>query len=139
MANYNELTLGTSAPKKLGNDVISKTVVVDFAVINDGNGVGAADTVEVIKLPKGAVVLDVVANVLTAEGGAATVDLGITGSTTDFFSNLDINATGVSSAANDIVYSAAQTVILTADTAATGAAKVHFSFVYAIDETLASA
>jgi hypothetical protein len=140
MANYNELTLNTSAPKKLGNDLLSKTVVVDFAVINDGAGVGATDTVEILKVPKGAVMISVLQNVITAEGGVATADLGDNASATTYHSNLDINAVALTAATTqNIVYTAADTIKLTADTAATGVAKIHYTFVYAIDETLASA
>ena len=139
MATFTELTLNVPASKKLGNDVISKTVVVDFAVLNDGAGVGSADIVNVLNVPKGAVMLHIQQNVLTAEGGAATIDLGDSAGATVYQSNLDINAVASSAAGLIKSYAAADTIILTCDTAAVNVAKIHFTFMYAIDEALASA
>lgn len=60
------------------------------------NKIVAADTAGVLRLPAGAVVTSFHIQVITAEGGAATADIGIRGgSATQFFNDVNLNATGV--------------------------------------------
>jgi hypothetical protein len=52
---------------------------------------GAADTDRLITIPAGTLVLAVMAQVVTAEGGAGTFDIGDSGSATRFLANADAN------------------------------------------------
>lgn len=78
--------------QKLGTEVVKAEHEVSFVV----DPTVTADDLGVLTLPAGARVTSLTANVKTAEGGAATCDVGIRGGTaTQFLSNLDANATGV--------------------------------------------
>lgn len=103
---------------------IQKTV--DFAEYTAGSG----DTVKLFDLPAGFVRTDCDAILLTAEGGAGTVDIGITGSIDTFLDGGDVNGTpnvilakGTNGTAAHTLFASATTVILTAN-AALDAAKI---------------
>jgi hypothetical protein len=124
---------GTAAfPESTAGAVHKFEVVLDFATIAAARAaVGASalvatDTLEVIPLPAGSVVLAAGAQVLRVEGAAATVDLGDSGSATRYLSNFDLNASSnAASALAAPVYSAAASFIrLTLDTNSTDAARV---------------
>lgn len=106
-------------------------VVLDFAAIATARAAAglpaldATDTLEVMTLPGGSLVLAKLVEVLTAEGAAATADLGIAGTPTQWFSNADMNAVGknLSAAAVPVLYEDDTAIIMTFD-AALDAAKI---------------
>lgn len=106
-------------------------VVLDFAAIAAARAAAglpafaATDTLEVMTLPAGSLVLAKVIEVLTAEGAAATADLGITGTPIQWFANADMNVVGknLSAAAVPVLYAADTPIIMTFD-AALDAAKI---------------
>jgi hypothetical protein len=97
---------GTAAYPDATRGAVHKfEVLLDFAAIAAArSAAGAAalastDTLEIIPLPAGSVVMAAGAQVLTVEGAAATVDLGDSGSATRYLSNFDLNATSNSASA----------------------------------------
>jgi hypothetical protein len=97
---------GTAAfPEATRGAVHKFEVVLDFAAIAAARSAASAtalastDTLEVIPLPAGSVVLAAGAQVLTVEGATATVDLGDSGSATRYLSNFDLNASSNSASA----------------------------------------
>ena len=133
MATYTELVDNTQAGKKLGNDVIAKTVRVDFTALNNGAGAGSADVVQVMKVPQGAHVYHVSVEVLTVEGGVATIDVGDGGSASRYHNDLDINAAAVTNYNGGYTYAAADTIDILANTASTGAAIMDVHVIYSIN------
>jgi hypothetical protein len=124
---------GTAAfPDATAGSLHKFEVLLDFAVIAAArSAVGAAalaatDTLEVIPLPAGSVVLAAGAQVLTVEGAAGTIDLGDSGSATRYLSNFDVNALSNSASALAApVYSGTASFIrVTIDTASIDVAKV---------------
>jgi hypothetical protein len=107
-------------------------VFLDFAAIAAARSaagaaaLAATDTLEIIPVPAGAVVLAAGAQVLTVEGAAATVDLGDAGSATRYLSNFDLNATSNSASALSTPYyvATAAPIRLTIDTSNIDVAKV---------------
>ena len=78
------------------------------------NQILAADTAGVLRIPAGAVITSFHIQVITAEGAIATADIGIRGgSATQFFNDVDLNATGVtySSTANYKNVSGAEEIV----------------------------
>ena len=77
----------------------------------------ATDTLEVIPVKAGTLVLAVGGQVTTAEGATATMDLGDSGSATRYVSNLDLNATGFTASALSApyLYSSASAIRITLD------------------------
>lgn len=122
MANYTD-TLGFSkgtAAYPDGHGVSKFTVELDFAKIvaarsaASATALAAADTLQVISLPAGSIVLSAGLVVTTVESTntTATFDLGFTGGTADLYANnIASNALGLS--ASDL---ANPTVVATADT-----------------------
>lgn len=110
---------GTAAfPEATAGAVHKFEVLLDFAAIAaarsaaGATALAAADTLEVIPLPAGSVVLAAGAQVLTVEGAVATMDLGDSGSATRYLSNFDLNASSNSaSALAEPFYSAAASFI----------------------------
>jgi hypothetical protein len=97
LATIDTFITGKPSVEKLGTDVVPSEIEASFASTN----VTSTDTAGLIRLPAGAVVSTVVARVKTAEGGVATADIGIRGGTsTQFFSNLDMNVAGESFSAS---------------------------------------
>ena len=133
MASTSELTDNTNAPLKLGNDVISKTVRVDFSALNSAAGVGATDVVNVMKVPQGAHVFHVGIEVVTVEGGVATIDVGDGGSAARYANDLDINALAITNYNGGYTYTAEDTIDILANTASTGVAVVDVTVVFAIN------
>jgi len=87
----------------------------------------ATDTLVIGVLPKGSYVVAAALTLVRAEGAVATIDVGVSGATTLFASNFDLNAaagttTGVTNGAR---YQTADTnILLTIDTNDTDAARV---------------
>lgn len=69
---------------------------VDLASTNMPEGVGtlyaSSDTIKIFTIPKGSQLLNVAYEVLTAEGAAATFDLGDSGTANKFFNDANMNA-----------------------------------------------
>lgn len=101
------------------NQPMSKfEVVLDFAKIAAARSaagaaaLAATDTLEVISLPAGSLVLAAGAAVVKQEGATATMDLGDSGSATRYLSNFDLNAASDSASALAApVYSSAASFI----------------------------
>lgn len=73
-----------------GMKVVSETQL-DFSATN----VSAADVVQAIKIPAGAIVTDVWLRVETAEGSAGNTDVGDDANVDGWDVDVDINATGL--------------------------------------------
>lgn len=127
MANYTD-SLGffknSAAFPAKGNDSLSLiSVDLDFAAIAAAReaagaaALAATDTLEVLPLPAGTLVLAAGAEVTTVEGAVATMDLGDAASATRFLTNADLNAAGntASALANPHFYSAETKVRITLD------------------------
>ena len=131
MATYTQFK--KTSVQKLGTEVVKAEVEIDFSAQN----VVVSDIVEALVLPAGAVIISALAHVKTAEGGAATVDVGISGgSATALDSNLDANSAGIQAMATQNYINDSgdeETVIVTADgTIAT--AVVQLILIYAVSE-----
>lgn len=122
-----DLTTGISQdafPLKGTNRVFVQYRELDTAAYN----LAASGTYTLFNLPANSLVLCVAYQVVTAEGGTATFDLGDSGSATRFYSNADANATAgtkVGSYVTPLFYGTANSVILSADHAM-DAAKLRF-------------
>lgn len=87
----------------------------------------ATDTLVIGVLPKGSYVVAAALTLVRAEGASATIDVGVSGSTTLFASNFDLNAAvgttvGVTNGAR---YQTADTdILMTIDTNSTDVARV---------------
>jgi hypothetical protein len=92
--------------------------------IFDGTQVptGATDTVRIIKIPAGCVLLGLRYQVVKAEGATLTFDLGDSSSATLFVSNANGNTTATAAGyVTPKYYAAADYVVLTTDNASTKA------------------
>lgn len=99
MTAYNANLVGDGtviSPNHSGVQVFRKRV--DLAVQAALAGVssfGSADTLGLLELPAGTLVMGVHVNVITAEGATLTADIGITGTDADgWVDGVDLNATG---------------------------------------------
>jgi hypothetical protein len=114
---------GTAAYPANVTDISKFEVTVDFAAVKaartaaGATALTAGDTMQIIKMPAGSVVLSAGMNVLTAEtvNATATIDIGFTGGSPAaanvYGNDLATNSTGLK-AAN----AAAATVVAAADT-----------------------
>ena len=87
----------------------------------------ATDTLVVGTLPKGSYVVAAALTLVRAEGGVATIDVGVSGSTTLFASNFDLNAAVGTTAGvtNGARYQTADTgILMTIDSNDVNAARV---------------
>lgn len=83
--------------------------------------VTSGDDVTIINIPAKALVTNVWYELITAEGGALTADIGDDGSATRWFSNADLNAaagTMAASSTSPYIYTAANTIDVHFDGAA---------------------
>lgn len=106
---------------------------IDFAKIAAARtaagaaALAATDTLVIGVLPKGSYVVAAALTLVRAEGAAATIDVGVSGSATLFAANFDLNAAvgttvGVTNGAR---YQTANTdILMTIDTNSTDAARV---------------
>lgn len=99
-------------------------IVLDFKAIAaarlaaGATALAATDTLEVLQLPAGTLVLAAGAQTLTAEGATATMDLGDSGSATRYLSNHDLNsasAYNASALAEPRFLASASSVLVTLD------------------------
>lgn len=114
---------GTAAYPNNVTDISKFEVTVDFAAVKaaraaaSATALGATDTLQVINLPAGSVVVSAGMNVISAEtvNATATIDIGFTGGSpaaaNAYGNDLATNATGLKAA--DL---ANPTVVITADT-----------------------
>ena len=87
----------------------------------------ATDTLVIGRLPKGSYVVAAALTLVRAEGAAATIDVGVSGSTTLFASNFDLNAAVGTTAGvtNGARYQTADTdILMTIDSNNTDVARV---------------
>lgn len=113
------------------SDISKIEVTVDFAAVKaaraaaGATALAAADTLQVIQLPAGSIVLSAGMNVLSAEvtNTTATIDIGFTGGSpaaaNAYGNDLATNATGLKAAdlANPTVVAAADTIDVLLNTA----------------------
>lgn len=94
MSTYDETKGGNNAfnNRSMGHVHVLQAEL-DCAKANDGNGLSSSDVAKVINLPANHQVLSVRAEVLEAEGGTLTFDVGDSGNATRWHSNLDGNTT----------------------------------------------
>ena len=112
-------------------------ITIDFAKIAAARLAAGAtalantDTLVLATLPKGSMILGGMVKLLKAEGAAATIDLGITGSLTLFANDFDCNTTLNTIVAGTTAagLTADTSVIMTVNTASTDAARVLLSIV----------
>jgi hypothetical protein len=93
--DYVDSDNGAQAIQRIGGEVIQEELSIDFSSFN----VGAGDIVQLFNVAKGDVILGIYVDVDTAEGGAATGDIGIT--TTDpngLDDAVNFNSTGMQGA-----------------------------------------
>lgn len=87
-------------PEPKSGRIYKASVTLDASAAN----LNTTDTYLLIPIPSGALVKNVIANVKTANGSAGTLDIGSrvgsTNASTQFFSNLDMNAVGKSISAS---------------------------------------
>lgn len=143
MANYTD-TLGfykgTAAYPANVTDVSKFEVTVDFAAVKaartaaGATALSATDTMQIISLPAGSVVLSAGMNVLSIEtvNATATIDIGFTGGTpaaaNAYGNDLVTNTTGLKAAdlANPTVVIAADTIDILLNTAVPEDAVIKF-------------
>lgn len=87
-----DLTVGgtSGAAANLSGRIFTHEIELDF----DKTNRGAADVLQLFDIPAGSFVLMVGYQVVTAEGGAATFDLGDGATPAGYVSNADANAVG---------------------------------------------
>jgi len=114
---------GTAAYPAMDMPVVKMEVVLDFAAIAAARAaagvaaLAATDTLEVIPLPAGSTVLMAGADVTTAEGATATMDLGDASGATTYLSNVNLNSVAANGAtvAAPVFYAAADELYITLD------------------------
>lgn len=132
---FNKNSVGYSANYTDRTSVIE--VDIDFKKIAAARAAASAtalvatDTLEIIKLPAGTLVLAAGGHLLRAEGAAATVDVGISGTTTQWLNNFNLNTTVGTSVATVTpqFYNAETTILMTIDNNDTDNARAKFFFV----------
>ena len=131
---------GTAAYPDNINDVTKFEVTIDFADVKaaraavGATALAATDTLQVITMPAGSVVLSAGMNVLSAEtvNATATIDIGFTGGSpaaaNAYGNDLATNSTGLKAAdlANPTVVAAADTIDILLNTAVPENAVIKF-------------
>jgi len=131
---------GTAAYPANVSDISKIEVTVDFAAVKaarsaaGATALAATDTLQIIQLPAGSVVLSAGMNVLTAEtvNATATIDIGFTGGSpaaaNAYGNDLATNATGLKAAdlANPTVVASADTIDILLNTAVPEDAVIKF-------------
>lgn len=148
MANYTDslgFNQGTAAYPANVTDISKFEVTVDFAAVKaarsaaGATALSAGDTMQIIKLPAGSVVLSGGMNVITAEttNTTATIDIGFTGGSpaaaNAYGNDLATNSTGLKAAdlANPTVVATADTIDILLNTAVPENAVIKFFAVVA--------
>lgn len=114
---------GTAAYPAMDMPVVKMEVVLDFAAIAAARlaagaaALAATDTLDVIPLPAGTTVLMVGADVTTAEGATATMDVGDGSGATTYMSNVNLNSVAANGAtvAAPVFYGSADKIMITLD------------------------
>lgn len=88
MATITEFVDGVQAREHIGGHLVVAENKLDFSALN----VSAADVVQAVKIPAGALVMDVWLKVTTAEGGAGNTDVGDADNVDGWDVDVDINA-----------------------------------------------
>jgi hypothetical protein len=136
---------GTAAFPSNVTDISKFEVTVDFAAVKaaraaaGATALAAADTMQIISMPAGSVVLSAGMNVLTAEtvNATATIDIGFTGGSpyaaNAYGNDLATNSTGLKAAdlANPSIVAAADTIDILLNTAVPENAVIKFFAVVA--------
>ena len=131
---------GTAAYPANVSDISKFEVTVDFADVKaaraaaGATALAATDTMQIIKLPAGSVVLSAGMNVITAEtvNATATIDIGFTGGSpaaaNAYGNDLATNSTGLKAAdlANPTVVASADTIDILLNTAVPENAVIKF-------------
>ena len=131
---------GTAAYPANVSDISKFEVTVDFADVKAARAAAGAtalvatDTMQIIKLPAGSVVLSAGMNVISAEtiNATATIDIGFTGGSpaaaNAYGNDLATNSTGLKAAdlANPTVVAAADTIDILLNTAVPEDAVIKF-------------
>lgn len=141
MSTVTDYISQTQETKLLGTNVVKAENVIDFTVKN----VLAGDVVQVVKVPKGALVTKVACYVVTAEGDTCTVTVGDADGANSWDASVNLNSTGgyYSAAGTDAYahgkfYAAADTIDFTMGHN-TDAAKVYVIAEYSLCEAIANA
>lgn len=131
---------GTAAYPANVTEISKFEVTVDFAAVKaaraaaGATALAATDTMQIIKLPAGSVVLSAGMNVITAEtvNATATIDIGFTGGSpaaaNAYGNDLATNSTGLKAAdlANPTVVASADTIDILLNTAVPEDAVIKF-------------
>lgn len=128
---------GTAAYPANVTDISKFEVTVDFAEVKSARSAAGAtalvatDTLQIISLPAGSVVLSAGMNVISAEtvNATATIDIGYTGGTANLYGNdLATNSTGLKAAdlANPTINASADTIDILLNTAVPEDAVIKF-------------
>lgn len=88
MGTVTDFVDGQQERQFIGGQKVMAEAKIDFSELN----VSAADVVQALKIPAGALVTDVWLEVLTAEGGAGNVDVGDASNVDGWDVDVDINA-----------------------------------------------
>ncbi|MEM0461953.1 MAG: hypothetical protein QW318_07140 [Candidatus Caldarchaeum sp.] len=128
------------SPYVTTHNVSFVNVDLDFKKIADARAaagvpaLAATDTLEVLPVRKGTVVLAATAWLVTPEGATATIDLGDADSATRYFSNLNLNAAAGTVSASTLsapyVYNADGAIRITVDHNNVDAAKVRLGVLF---------
>jgi len=136
---------GTAAFPSNVTDISKFEVTVDFAAVKaaraaaGATALAATDTLQIISMPAGSVVLSAGMNVITAEtvNATATIDIGFTGGSpaaaNAYGNDLATNSTGLKAAdlANPTIVAAADTIDILLNTAVPENAVIKFFAVVA--------
>lgn len=137
-------TLGTQAAKKLNNELVVKNVTVDASTTNVDQSVDG--TIELFKIPQGALVYSVSIYIATVEDSAATLTIGDGDDVDGYLAGIDATSAGLVksdkpintaafAAAGGKVYTAADTIDLVTS-ADLDTLVAHCQVVYSIVEAL---
>ena len=108
---------GTGRPSVLAGQYMGKLCAkIDCSETN----LGTSDTYKLFVIPAGVYVHALVIDVLTAEGGTCTMDVGDSNSATQFTSNTDLNSVAKNVTAYTVAkgYGSADYIVLKMDNAA---------------------
>ena len=123
---------GYSEPEqKLGNDMVVISRYFDCSSVN----MTGSDVYQVFSVPTGCTPIRFIINVATAEGGAATLDIGDGGSTARFETDANLNSVAITGTAPDAyhIYTEDDTIDII-PSADLDAAKFTITVIYAISK-----
>jgi len=91
MATKTDFVDNETKPALLGSEIVKAENIIDFSSVS----ASAADVIQLLKVSSGDVVLDLIVEVLTAEGGVATADIGDGDDANGYDDAVDLNVTGL--------------------------------------------